>query len=78
MEESDFYETQLRSVMFSDLDLSGVTLTGATFAESEMRGCDLSSAHRPERLRGVRMPWSDVIRTTAELAAGIGIEVLDE
>ena len=78
MEESDFYDAQLSSAMFTDCNLSGVTLTGATFAESEMRGCDLSSAHSPERLRGVRMPWPDVIRTAGELAAGIGIEVLDD
>lgn len=78
MEESDFYDAQLNSVMFTDCDLSGVTLTGATFTGSEMRGCDLSAAHSPERLRGVRMPWSDVMRTAGELAAGIGIEVLDE
>ena len=78
MEESDFYDAQLSSVMFTDCNLSGVTLTGATFAGSEMRGCDLTSAHGPERLRGVRMPWSDVMRTAGELAAGIGIEVLDE
>lgn len=78
MEESDFYEAQLGSVMFTDCKLSGVTLTGATFAASEMRRCDLSSAHSPERLRGVRIPWSDVIGIAGELAAGIGIEVLDE
>jgi uncharacterized protein YjbI with pentapeptide repeats len=78
MEESDFYDAQLTSAMFSDCDLSKVTLTGATFAESEMRGCDLSSAQSPERLRGVRMPWSDVMGAAGELAKGIGIEVLDE
>ena len=78
MKESDFYDAQLSSAMFTDCDLSGVTLTGATFTGSEMRGCDLSSAHSPERLRGVRMPWPDVIRTAGEFAAGIGIEVLDE
>jgi uncharacterized protein YjbI with pentapeptide repeats len=78
MQESDFYDAQLDSVMFADCDLSGVTLTGATFTGSEMRGCDLSAAHSPERLRNVRMPWSDVMRTAAELAVGIGIEVLDD
>jgi uncharacterized protein YjbI with pentapeptide repeats len=78
VDEADFYDANLRSVMFADCDLSGVTLTGATFADCEMRGGDLSSAHSPERLRGVRMPWSDVIRTAGELAVGIGIEVLDE
>jgi uncharacterized protein YjbI with pentapeptide repeats len=78
MNESDFYEAQLTSVMFDDCDLTGVTLTGATFADSEIRGCDLSAAKSPDRLRGVRMPWADVMRIAGELASGIGIEVLDE
>ena len=77
MEEADFYDARLSSAMFTDCNLSGVTLTGATLVESEMRGCDLSSAHSPERLRGVRMPWPDVIRSAGELAAGIGIEIVD-
>jgi uncharacterized protein YjbI with pentapeptide repeats len=78
MEESDLYEAQLDSAAFTDCDLTGVTLTGATFADSEMRGCDLSGARGPERLRGVRMPWTDVIRIAGELAAAVGIEILDE
>jgi uncharacterized protein YjbI with pentapeptide repeats len=78
MEEADFYDALLRSVTFEDCDLSRATLTGATFANSDMRGCDLSSVHGAERLRGVRMPWADVIRSAGQLAAGIGIEVLDE
>jgi hypothetical protein len=64
--------------MFADCDLSEATFTSATFAGSEMRGCDLSAIRSPERLRGVRMPWVDVMRIAAELASGIGIEVLDE
>ena len=75
--EADLYETSLASATFADCDLSGVTLTGATFDRSEMRGCDLSSAHSPERLRGIRMPWANVIHTAGELAAAVGIEILE-
>ena len=78
MEEGDFYDAHLGSVTFEDCDLSSATLTGSTFANSDMRGCDLSAIQGAERLRGVRMPWTDVIRAAGELAAGIGIEVLDE
>ena len=78
MEEADFYDAQLSSGTFANCDLSGAILTGATFANSELRGCDLSAVHSAERLRGVRMPWTDVIRAAGELAVGIGIEVLDE
>ena len=76
--EVDLYEATLSSATFVDCDLSGATLTHATFDRSEMRGCDLTSVHSPEQLRGVRMPWADVIRSAGELAAAAGIEVIDE
>lgn len=76
--EADLYEASLSSATFVDCDLSGATLTHATFDRSELRGCDLTSVHSPERLRGVRMPWADVIRSAGELAAAAGVEVLDE
>ena len=78
MGEADFYDAHLRSVTFEDCDLSGANLAGATFENSDLRGCDLSGVQGADRLRGVRMPWADVIRSAGELAAGIGIEVLDE
>jgi uncharacterized protein YjbI with pentapeptide repeats len=78
MAGSDFYEAQLDSVMFAGCDLAETILTGATFAGSEMRGCDLSGVKSPERLSGVRMPWMDVMRIAGELASGIGIEILEE
>jgi hypothetical protein len=42
-----------------------------------MRGCDLSGAANPSQLRGVRMPWPDVISAAGELAAAVGIEIID-
>ena len=78
MAASDFYEAQFDSVMFAGCDLAETILTGATFAGSEMRGCDLSGVKSPERLTGVRMPWMDVMRMAGELASGIGIEILEE
>lgn len=78
MEGTDFYEASLDSVMFTDCDLSGATLANANFVGTEMRGCDLSTVQNAERLRGVRMPWVDVMRIAGELASAIGIEVLDE
>ncbi len=74
MEGSDFYDAVLTSAAFIDCNLAEVTLAGATFTQSEMRGCDLSGAGNPERLRGIRMPWVDIIRNVAELAAAAGIE----
>jgi len=42
-----------------------------------MRGTDISGAGNPERLRGVRMPWPDVLASAGVLAAAVGIEVVD-
>lgn len=77
MDEVDFYEAKLTSVVFVDCILARVSWAGATFARSEMRDCDLSGAGNAERLRGVRMPWPDVVNAAAELAAAVGIEVVD-
>jgi len=77
MDEVDFYDATLTSVAFTDCVLVGATLGGATFTRSEMRGCDLSGAANPGQLRGVRMPWPDVINAAGELAAAVGIEIID-
>lgn len=77
MDEIDFYEANLSSVAFIDCVLVGATLGGATFTGSEMRGCDLSGVANPGQLRGVRMPWPDVISAAGELASAVGIEIID-
>jgi uncharacterized protein YjbI with pentapeptide repeats len=77
MEESDFYEAQLTSVTFVDTTLARASLSGATFAGSELRGCDLTGVKAAERLRGVRMPWVDVVGAAAVLAEAVGIDIVD-
>jgi uncharacterized protein YjbI with pentapeptide repeats len=77
LNEADFYEAKLSSTVFEDCDLSGVSWSGATFERSEMRGCDLAGSGGLERLRGVRMPWADVIRSANEIARAAGIEIID-
>jgi uncharacterized protein YjbI with pentapeptide repeats len=77
MEEADFYQASLRSVVFDDCTLTGANWSGATFERSEMRGSDLSGADGLESIRGVRMPWSDVVRSANEIARAAGIEVID-
>jgi uncharacterized protein YjbI with pentapeptide repeats len=77
LEEADFYAASLTSVVFSNCDLTGVGLAGATFVESELRGCKLAEVGNPERLRGVRMPWSDVVLAADVLALAVGIEIVE-
>jgi hypothetical protein len=76
LEEGDFYEATLNSVAFVDCFLSRATLGKATFERSEMRGCELSGISGADRLRGVTMPWLDVLRSAAVLADGVGFGFL--
>ena len=77
LEEADFYASSLSSVVFNECDLGGVGLAGATFVESEIRGCKLAGVGNPERLRGVRMPWPDVVQAADVLAQAVGIEIVE-
>lgn len=43
-----------------------------------MRGCELDGVGNPEQLRGIVMPWPDIVRSAAVLAEGVGIRVLDD
>ena len=69
MEEADFYQASLRSVVFDDCTLVSANWTGATLERSEMRSSDLSGSEGLESIRGVRMPWGDVVRSANEIAS---------
>jgi uncharacterized protein YjbI with pentapeptide repeats len=77
LEEADFYDASVDSTVFSGCSLAGASLAGATFAETELRGCDLTTLGNPERLRGVRMPWADIVQAADVIAAGLGIQVVE-
>lgn len=77
MEEADLYEGKLESVVFTGCDLRGASFAQTRFVKSEMRGCDLDGIGSPERLSGVGMPWPDIVRAAAVLAAAVGIHVVD-
>jgi len=64
-------------VLFTDCDLAGASLAGATFTRCELRRCRLEGIGNPERLRGVRMPMADVVQAADVLAAAAGIEILE-
>ncbi len=77
LEEIDFYGSELRSVSFLDCVMVNAVWAEATLTRCEMRGTDISGAGNPERLRGVRMPWMDVVSSAGVLAAAAGIEIVD-
>ena len=77
LDEADFYGATLTSVLFEHTRLVGATFEEASFDGSELRGCELEGLRGVERLRGVRMPWPDVVQLAGLLAAAAGIELVD-
>jgi uncharacterized protein YjbI with pentapeptide repeats len=77
MTEVDLWEASMTSVVFERCDLTRASLTDATFDRSEIRDSELAGLVDAPRLRGVGMPWNDVLRSAAVLAGALGIRVLD-
>lgn len=77
LRELDLVEAKLSSVVLEDCDLTGADLSHSTFARSELRGCRCDGLVGAEQLRGTAMPWADIVALAPELAAGVGIAVLD-
>jgi uncharacterized protein YjbI with pentapeptide repeats len=75
--ESDFYEAAVKGAVFASCSLAEASLAGVTFDDTELRGCDLTAIGNAERLRGVRMPWADIVQSADVLAAGLGIEIAE-
>jgi len=78
MTEVDLWQASLSSVVCERCDLTRAAITEATFERSELRDCDLMDLVDAVRLRGVSMPWHDLVRSAAVLAAALGIRVIDE
>ncbi len=77
LQELDLVEAELRSVVFDGCDLTGADFRNARFQRCQMRGCTLTDSLGIDRLRGVSMPWPDLVGLTGELAAAIGIGIID-
>jgi uncharacterized protein YjbI with pentapeptide repeats len=76
-EHADFQGARLKTVVFEDCDLSGADLTGCRFDGVELRGCRLDRVRGAAALRGVAMPWGDVLANAGVFAAACGVRVLD-
>jgi uncharacterized protein YjbI with pentapeptide repeats len=78
MEEADLSGAQLSNVVFSACGLAGASLAAATFEACEMLGCDLEGIDAPDRLRGVGMPWNDILRNAPAFARAVGVRVVED
>jgi uncharacterized protein YjbI with pentapeptide repeats len=78
MSECDLHGASLTDVLFEACDLRQVTLSGARVTRVELRGCSLDGLRGVEALRGVRMPWNDVLEHAPLFAVALGVEIVDE
>lgn len=75
--EASFLEARLEAVTFVDCELAGADFRGARLRDCVIRGSSLDGIVGVESLGGVRMPWADLIGSTAALARALGISVED-
>ncbi|HET9102869.1 MAG TPA: pentapeptide repeat-containing protein [Solirubrobacteraceae bacterium] len=73
--EASFMDARLEAVAFVDCRLQGTDFRGARVKACAIRGASLDGVLGVESLRGVRMPWPDVLDSAAALAAALGITV---
>jgi uncharacterized protein YjbI with pentapeptide repeats len=66
---------RLESVAFVDCRLEGADFRDAKLAGCAIRGASLDGVLGVESLRGLRMPWPDVLSSAAALAAALGITI---
>jgi uncharacterized protein YjbI with pentapeptide repeats len=73
--EASFMEARLESVAFIDCKLAGADFRGATQKGCAIRGTPLDGILGTNWLKGVVMPWADVLASAPTLAAALGIIV---
>jgi uncharacterized protein YjbI with pentapeptide repeats len=76
--EASFQEARLQDVHFVDCRLTGADFRGASLRHCAISGTSLDGVLGIEALRGVRMPWDDIVASAGALAAALGIEVEDD
>ena len=74
----DLQEASLRRVRFVDCDLTEADVADARFEGCELRGCTIDGMRGAERLRGVAMPWEDIVASVGTFAAAVGVAVIDD
>lgn len=73
--EASFVHARLEAVAFVDCRLEGADFRHATVSAGLIRGASLDGVLGVESLRGLRMPWPDVVASAGALALALGIEV---
>jgi uncharacterized protein YjbI with pentapeptide repeats len=76
--DASFMEARLEGVEFIDCRLTGTDFRGAKLTRCAIRGSSLEEVLGVDSLRGVRMPWADIVGSVGALAAALGIAVETE
>ena len=75
LREASFVGTRLNSVTFDGCDLTGADFRDARLEHCTIRGSSLDSVAGVESMRGLTMPWADLVGSVGALAAALGIAV---
>ncbi|MGB9185508.1 MAG: pentapeptide repeat-containing protein [Solirubrobacteraceae bacterium] len=73
--DASFMAARLESVEFIGCQLTGADFRGARLKGCAIRGSSLDDVLGIESLRGLRMPWGDLLASAGALAAALGIAV---
>jgi uncharacterized protein YjbI with pentapeptide repeats len=73
--ETSFMEAQLESVAFIDCKLGGTDLRGVKLKGCTVRGASLDGVLGVDSLRGLTMPWMDILDSAGALAAALDINI---
>jgi uncharacterized protein YjbI with pentapeptide repeats len=73
--EASFMEARLESVEFIACELAGADFRRVELKRSSIRGSSLDGVLGVEYLKGLAMPWSDVLASAGAPATALGITV---
>lgn len=75
LREASFMEAALELVAFIDCDLAGVDFRGAKLQRCLIRGSSLEDVSGVGSLKGLTMPWPDIVASAGALAQELGINI---
>jgi uncharacterized protein YjbI with pentapeptide repeats len=78
LRDADFRRARMEAVRFEGCDLSGADISGARLERCSMRRCTLDGLRGVDRLRGVAMPWDDILAAAGVFAGELGVRLLED
>lgn len=76
MLEMELQSSVLKSVQLLDCRMEGADITSCSFERSQIRGSSLEGVRGLLALRGVAIPWPEIVELAGGMSAAIGISIL--